>query len=156
MIRKLIFIFICSLAITTAYSQTQAKLVLKNGDILDIYHLGQANCNGRMFYNGYLMIKGLYNGINTELKDFSKLKSIELVGFTTDPVKTGNNEKATIIVERNNGSVFTLEDAELIMACYGSGEMYNQLKLQVVNPLTDKVDESAFATKDIQKIILLH
>jgi len=131
-----------------------AEIVMKDGKRINVHHLGQATCNSDIFHNGYLLIVGEYDGMKTELKDFSKIKSIELIGFEENPTKTDTNEKANIRLEKTNGVIFTLENAEIAMACYGAGDKHNQLKLMVINPVTEKTDEKLIDTKDISRIII--
>jgi hypothetical protein len=149
----LLFIIISGTAAIKAQN-LPAEIVMKDGKRVNIHHLGQATCNGDIFHNGYLLIIGEYDGMKTELKDFSKIKSIELIGFEEEPSKTDNNEKANIRLEKTNGVIFTLENAEIGMACYGAGDKHNQLKLQVINPVTEKADEKLIDTKEISRIII--
>ncbi len=140
------------LSLTCIQAQTPAVITLKDGKTIDIHHFGQLNCNGARYQRSYIIVKGDYNGVSTELKDYSKIASMELQGFTKPPVASVGNEKGKVTFTRRDGVTVTLDNAELLLSCYGAGDKYNQIKVQLVNPLTDKIIESTVDVKDIKMI----
>ena len=133
--------------------KTPATIFLKNGKTIDVYHFGQVNCNCEAYYASYIKVKGIYEGSFTEIKDYSTISKIVLTGFTELPISSKGNEKGKITIFKKSGISVDLEDAELLMACYGGCEKYNQIKIQRINPITEKVIESTVDTKDIQSVI---
>ena len=77
---------------------------------------------------------------------------MQLQGFTKPPVASVGNEKGTITFTRKDGVTVTLDNAELLLSCYGAGDKYNQIKVQLINPLTDKLIETTVDVKDIKMI----
>lgn len=126
---------------------------LNNGNTIEAKHFGQLDCNGNLYFDNYILVKGKFNNQFMELKDYSKISSIEFQGFKKSPTPTGENEKGTLILTRKNGVRVTLEEANIALSCYGVEEQYNELQLQTVNPLTDEVIEAKINVKDIQRIV---
>ncbi len=140
----------------SSYAQNiPAQITLKDGKTLKVHHFGQVDCSGKTYFDNYILIKGKYNNLITELKEYSKVSSIQLIGFEAPSKLTGDNEKGQIIVNRKNGVSVTLEEATITLSCYGIDEKVNQLQFQMINPLTDKVDELKLDTKDIASIKFL-
>ncbi len=77
-------------------------------------------------------------GAVTEMKDFKELDRIVLEGYSADPAVSVGNEKGTLINHKKNGVSVNLEEAELVMSCYGTGDKFNVLVLQILNPLTNE------------------
>ena len=140
------------LSMSWTEAQTPVVITLKNGKTIDVHHFGQLNCNGVRYQRSYIIVKGDYNGVSTELKDYSKIASMELQGFTKPPVVSVGNEKGKITFIRKDGVTVTLDNAELLLSCYGAGDKYNQIKVQLINPLTDKLIETTVDVKDIKMI----
>ena len=139
----------------TCFSQTlvPVSIILKEGETVLARHFGQAECDGNQFYTGYIMLRGKYLDTMTEMKDYSSISKLELVGFTEAPAQSVGNQKGKIIVHKKSGLVVQLDDAELVVSCLGSDELYNQIKVQLINPITEKVVEKAIATNEISYII---
>jgi hypothetical protein len=137
------------------YSQdTQPAIIkLKDGKTVDVYHFGQLECNKSRYFDSYIMLKGRYENIPTEMKDYKTVSKMILVGFDDPPVASVGNEKASITVYKRNGIIVELVDAELQLSCYGADEKYNQIKVQILNPLTEEVVERKIDVKDIDSII---
>ncbi len=137
------------------YSQdTQPAIIkLKDGKNVDVYHFGQLECNKSRYFDSYIMLKGRYENIPTEMKDYTTVSKMILVGFDDPPVASIGNEKASITVYKRNGIVVELVDAELQLSCYGADEKYNQIKVQILNPLTEEVVDRKIDVKDIDSII---
>ena len=125
---------------------------LKNGETIEASHFGQLNCSTSKYFDNSIILKGKYMESYTETKDYSDINKLVLQGFTDDPVASVGNQKGTIIVYKKDGTSVELEEAELCMACYGSIEKYNQLRLQMVNPLTGKMFEKPVAVNEIVSI----
>ena len=89
----------------------------------------------------------------TEIKDYKEIEKIILEGYTKPPVTTIGNEKGTLRIFKKDGRSVTLTEAELVMSCYGPGDKYNELIVQIINPLTDKPSEQPIETRKIQSII---
>ena len=130
-----------------------AVIKLKNGTELDVYHFGQLQCGKDVYSNDYIITRGKFMDAVTEIKDYKEIEKIVLEGYTKEPVTTIGNEKGTLIIFKKDGRSVTLTDAELAMSCYAPGDKYNELVVQIINPLTDKPSEQPVKTKDIQSII---
>lgn len=126
---------------------------LKDGKSVDAIHFGQLKCGKETYSDNYMIITGKYMGAVTEMKDFKELERIVLEGYSADPAVSVGNEKGTLIIHKKNGVSVTLEEAELVMSCYGPGDKFNVLVLQILNPLTNEPTEQSFETKNIQSIV---
>lgn len=154
--KHLIYLFVlCSVFSTFGQAQrlVPAQIILKDGKTIEALHFGQLDCTGTDYFQSYILIKGKYNDQVNEINDYSKIKKIELVNFEQPPVESGNYEKGTIIIEKENGLIFTLDDATIYNSCKGTREKYNLLNIQEMNLLTDKVQETSISVMDIQEII---
>ena len=89
----------------------------------------------------------------TEIKDYKDIEKIVPVGFSAAPVASVGNEKGVLNVTKKDGRSVSLKEAELVMSCYAPGDRYNEIVVQVLNPLTDKVTEYAIEMREIQTII---
>jgi hypothetical protein len=103
--------------------------------------------------DNYIFIKGKYLDNVTEIKDFKDIEKIVLDGYFAKPEASAGNEKGTLIVYKKDGKSFTLEEAEIVMSCYSVGNKYNQIVVQVENPINNKVGELTINTNSIQSII---
>jgi hypothetical protein len=133
--------------------RTPATIILDNGKTLEAYHFGQLDCSSQEYRSKYIIVKGRYENEVTELSDYSDIQKLELLEFDDDPVVTGENETGTIIVYKKNGVAVTLDNATISLSCYGVDEKHNQLKVQMQNPITNKLFEKDIATKNIQYIV---
>jgi hypothetical protein len=136
-----------------AQKNIPCSIIFKEGETIMAHHFGQKDCNGNVYYTGYIMLKGKYMSQVTEIKEYTGIKRLDLIDFDKDPASSVGNQKGKIVVHKKNGISVTLEEAELILSCMGSDEMYNQIKVQVVNPLTDKIFEQAVDVKHIKSIV---
>jgi hypothetical protein len=137
----------------TGQKTTPAIIKLKDGGNVDVYHFGQLDCNKTRYFDSYIMLKGRYENIPTEIKDYSTISKMVLIDFNAPPVASIGNEKSRITVYKRNGVIVDLVDAELYLSCYGVDEKYNQIKVQIMNPLTEKVAERTIDIRDIDAII---
>lgn len=152
---KIIGLLIVTFSIAAHAQNIPVQITLKDGQSIKAHHFGQVDCSGKSYFDNYILIKGKYNNLITELKEYSKISRIELVDFKAPSKLTGDNEKAKIIVTRKNGVTVTLEEATITLSCYGVDEKINQLQFQMINPLTDQLDELKIDTKDIVSIEFL-
>lgn len=145
------------LALTIQLSAQKTKVPvivnLKDGKSVDAIHFGQLKCGKETYSDNYMIIRGKYMGAVTEMKDFKELARIVFEGYTADPAVSVGNEKGTLIIHKKNGVSVTLEEAELAMSCYGAGDKFNVLVVQILNPLTNEPSEQSFETKNIQSIV---
>ncbi len=141
-------------AFSLSSQNTQPAVIkLKDGKTVDVYHFGQLECNKSRYFDSYIMLKGRYENIPTEMKDYRTVSKMILIDFNDPPVASIGNQKSRITVYKRNGVVVDLVEAELQLSCYGADEKYNQIKVQILNPLTEKVVERAIDVKDIDSII---
>jgi hypothetical protein len=126
---------------------------LKDGKSIDAIHFGQLKCGKETNSDNYMIIRGKFMGAVTEIKDFKEFERIVLEGYSAAPVASVGNEKGTLIIHKKDGVSVTLEDAELVMSCYGHGDMFNVIVVQIFNPLTNQASEQAVETQNIQSIV---
>ena len=150
-------LFLSLLLVTgiVAYGQNNApvQVNLKNGESFNAKHFGQLKCGTNSFVDNYILIRGKYLGAVTEIIDYTDVEKIVFSGYSADPAPSVGNEKATVIIYKKNGVSVELTDTEVVMSCYGVGDLYNQIILQIENPLTGKVAEKAVATKDLKSVV---
>ncbi len=153
--KKVLTLLILLTASTIIFSQKKVpvNIIMKEGGNILAQHFGQGECDGNDMYTGYILLKGKYMDLITEMKDYSTISKLELIGFTKEPASSVGNEKGKIVVYKKNGITVTLEEAELIISCMGNNEYYNQIKVQVLNPVTEKVVEKSIDVRDIKTII---
>jgi len=142
-----------SISLMAQNPKVPVTIILKDGKSIDAIHFGQLKCGKETYSDNYMIIRGKYMGAVTEMKDFKELEKIVLEGYTAPPVASVGNEKGTLIIQKKNGVTVTLEEAELVMSCYGPGDKYNELIVQIQNPLTNQPSEQAVETQNIQSII---
>jgi hypothetical protein len=126
---------------------------LKNGQSIDALHFGQLKCGTDSYSNDYVITRGKYMDNVTEIKDYSDIEKIVLEGYKDAPVATLGNEKGILHIFKKNGVSVTLTDAELTMSCYGVGDLYNELIVKILNPLTNQPVEQIIETRNIVSII---
>ncbi len=130
------------------------QINLKDGGSIDAKHFGQLQCGSQSrLIENYIMIRGKYMDNLTEIRDYGDIEKIILEGFTAEPKASTGNEKGTVYITKKNGKTFTLEEAEIVLSCYGVGDKYNEIIVQIENPLTEQIGESVIATKNINSII---
>ena len=140
----------------SVFAQTVKQPVLinlKNGESIDAIHFGQLKCGKEIYGNNYIIIRGKYMDAVTEIKDYSEIEKIVPEGYTEKPVASVGNQHGTLKIYKKNGVSVTLNDAELVMSCYGPGDKYNELIVQIMNPLTNQASEQSIEVKEIQSII---
>ena len=136
----------------TGQKNVPATIMMKDGSSFDIYHFGRLICESNRYAETYTTLRGKYNQSPTEIQDYAEIKQLTLEGFTEAPMRAAGNQKGVITAIRKNGVNVTLEEAELVMSCYGAGELFNQIKVQVINPLTDKPVEQIIEVREIASV----
>ncbi|MBN2275604.1 MAG: hypothetical protein JXK95_14825 [Bacteroidales bacterium] len=136
----------------TGQKNVPATIKMKDGTAIEIHHFGKLTCESNPYAETYTTVRGKYNQSPTEIKEYSNTKQLVLEGFTEPPMRAAGNQKGAITVIRKNGVNVTLEDAELVMSCYGAGELFNQIKVQVINPLTDEAVEQTLHVREIVSV----
>jgi hypothetical protein len=153
--KKLFFVSIFLAAIllnALGQSAVKATIHLKDGKVVEAYHFGKLKCESNAYASTFTTLKGKFNGNHTEISDYKDISKLELSGFTASPVPSVGNQKGSIIVLKKNGVSVKLDEAELAMSCYNPADRYNEIHVQVVNPLNDKKADIAIAMKDIVSI----
>jgi hypothetical protein len=147
-------LFLSYLSGTAQYNQKKYPVMvsLKDGSSIEAVHFGQLKCGTDSWIDNSIILRGNIRNNHTEMDDWNKVAKLVLEGFNQEPVSTVGNEKASIRVFKKNGVAVTLEEAELVMSCYGVGDKYNQIVVQTINPLTDELEETSIDIKDIQSI----
>jgi len=132
-----------------------ATVTMKDGSRMEVYHFGKLVCESNQLAQTFTIVRGKYSQSPTEINDYTDISQLILEGFTEAPMRAAGNQKGLITIVRKNGVKATLEEAELVMSCYGAGELFNQIKVQIINPLTDKPVEQTFEVKEIASIIFM-
>jgi hypothetical protein len=136
----------------TGQSPVKAVIHLKDGKFIEAWHFGKLKCESNAYASNFTTLKGKFNGNHTEINDYKDISRLELSGFTAVPVPSKGNQKGTITVTKKNGVVAKLDDAELVMSCYNPADKYNEIHVQVINPLNNEKADIAIAMKDIISI----
>jgi hypothetical protein len=141
---------------TMSFAQTNKQpvlIILKSGENIEAVHFGQLRCGKEVYGQNYILVRGKFLDSPTEIKDYKDIEKIVPVGFTDAPVASVGNQKGIFNITKKDGRSVSLKEAEFVMSCYAPGDRYNEIVVQVLNPLTDKVTEYAIAMKDIQSVI---
>lgn len=141
--------------IGSIYGQDKVPVLikLKDGATVNAHHFGQLECNKSKYFDSYIMLRGRYEDIPTEIKDYSNISKMVLIDFSAPPVASIGNEKGRVTVYKRNGVIVDLVEAELLISCFDSDEKYNQIRVQILNPLTDQIVERRLDVKDIETIV---
>jgi hypothetical protein len=138
--------------IVSGQKNVPATITLKDGSRIEVYHFGKLACESNKFAETSTLVRGKYSQSPTEISDYADISQLILEGFSDPPMRAASNQKGRITVVRKNGIKATLDEAELVMSCYGSGELFNQIKIQILNPITGKPAEQTIEVKDIASI----
>lgn len=154
-IRTIFALFtIAILSLTSTVKANQPAIIyLKDGGSIEVQHFGQLKCGTKTYSNNFVLIRGKYMDSVTEIDDFTSIEKIILEGFTKAPVASVGNEKSVVRVFKKNGVSVALEDAEIALSCYGPGDLYNQIVVQIFNPITEKNMEKVIETRSIQSVV---
>jgi hypothetical protein len=147
-------IILLSSTLIGAYCQSPVKAViyLKDGKKIEVHHFGKLKCESNAYASTYTILKGKYQGSHTEISDYKDISKLELSGFSTPPAASVGNQKGTITAVKKNGLTVQLEDAELVMSCFNPADRYNEIHVQIINPLTNQKADVAIEMKNIASI----
>jgi hypothetical protein len=140
--------------ITLASGQSPVKAVihLKNGKVIEARHFGKMKCESNQYAVTFTILRGQYSGSHTEISDYKDIDKLILSGFTDPPVSSKGNQKAKITVVKKGGVNVVLDEAELVMSCFGPSDRYNEIHVQIMNPLTNKLVDLAVEVNQIESI----
>lgn len=147
--------FIFSFFLFSQENNVAAIIKLADGETIEVFHFGQLTCSTNKYFDSFIMLKGTYLDSHTEMKDYRDINKLVFNGFDDEPVNSLGNEKGKIIAYKKNGISVELQEAELVMSCYGPVEKYNQIRVQMINPLTGKKFEKSVSVKDIESITFI-
>jgi hypothetical protein len=148
----LLFLLLVSFAYTFGQSPVKATIQLKDGKTVAVYHFGKLNCESNRNSPTYTILRGMYSGSHTEISDYKDISKLILKGFDSPPVASKGNKKGSITVIKKNGVTVPLEEAELAMSCFGPSDRYNEIHVQIINPLTEKTVDKAIEIRNIESI----
>lgn len=139
-------------SITFGQGNVGAVIRLKDGSSIDVHHFGRLECESNPYANTYTILRGKYYDSHTEIKDYSDISQLILAGFNDPPVASTGNQKATITAIKKDGVKVVLEDAELVMSCFGPNDKHNMIRVQIINPLTNEAVDLAIEMRNIELI----
>jgi len=149
----LICLFLLVFAAVSGQTARKAIIHLKDGKKIEASHFGKLFCESNRYAPTYTILRGKYSGSHTEISDYNDISKLVLSGFTESPVASKGNQKGTITVVKSNGVSVILDEAELAMSCFGPGDRYNEIRVQIINPLTEKTVDVAVEMKNIESIV---
>jgi hypothetical protein len=138
--------------LSSGQSPVKATIHLKGGKVVEARHFGKMKCESNQYAGTFTILRGLYSGSHTEISDYKGIDKLILSGFTDPPVSSKGNQKARITVVKKGGVNVVLDEAELVMSCFGPSDRYNEIHVQILNPLTDKVVDMAVQMNQIESI----
>ena len=133
-------------------SPVKATIHLKNGKVIEASHFGKLKCASGEYAGTFTILRGQYSGSHTQISDYKDISKIILSGFSDPPVASKGNQKGTITVLKKSGVSVVLDDAELVMSCFGPSDRYNEIHVQILNPLTEKSVDMAVEMNQIESI----
>jgi hypothetical protein len=149
----LICLFLLIFATISGQPSKKATILLKDGKKIEASHFGKLICESNRYAPTYTILRGKYSGSHTEISDYNDISKLVLSGFTESPVASKGNQKGTITVIKRSGVSVVLDEAELAMSCFGPGDRYNEIHVQIVNPLTEKAVDVAVEMNNIDSIV---
>jgi len=147
-----IFLLSGIVTLSSGQSPVKATIHLKNGKVIDVRHFGKAKCESNQYAGTFTILRGQYSGSHTEISDYKGIDKLILSGFTDPPVSSKGNQKGKITVVKKGGVNVILDEAELVMSCFGPSDRYNEIHVQILNPLTDKLVDMAVEMNQIESI----
>jgi hypothetical protein len=153
--KTLLFSLILTLSLSAVAQEVEVpvQINLKDGTSFNAKHFGQLKCGKDMYVESYILIRGKYLGTMTEIKTYDDIQKIIFLDYKAEPNPSSGNEKGTVVITKKNGVSVDLKETEINMSCYSHGALYNQIVVQVENPLDGKVNEKTIATKDIESVV---
>jgi hypothetical protein len=146
-------IIVFSLGICAQTTKIPVLITLKNGETVDALHFGPLKCGTNVYAESYILLRGKYMDNVTEIKNYTDIEKIVPQGYKKGPEASLGNERGKLIVYKKNGTSFKIDDAELALSCYSTGDKYNEIIVQIMNPVTNQVVEHKIETKSIQSIV---
>lgn len=152
--KLVLFVIIFSSLATAAFGQppVKATIRLKDGKTIDVHHFGKLNCESNRYASTFTILRGKYNGSHTEISDYKDISKLVLTGFSAGPAPSVGNQKGKITAVKKSGVSVPLEEAELVMSCFGPSDRYNEIRVQIINPLTEQKADIAVEVKNIESI----
>jgi hypothetical protein len=147
-----LFLLNAALIVTFAQSPVKAAIHLKDGKTIEVHHFGKLTCESNRYAPTFTILRGKYNGSHTEISDFKDISKLVLTGFTVAPAASVGNQKGSITAVKKNGLSVPLEEAELVMSCFGPADRYNEIHVQIINPLTEQKADIAIEVRNIESI----
>jgi len=143
-----------SIASIASFGQSPVKALirLKDGKTIEAFHFGKLKCESNAYASTFTILKGKFHGSHTEISEYKDISKLEFSGFTASPVPSTGNQKGIITAVKKNGVSVQLEEAELVMSCFNPADKYNEIHVQIVNPLTNQKADMAVAIRDIVSI----
>ena len=138
--------------LSSAQSAVKATIRLKNGKVIDVRHFGKMKCESNQYDGTFTILRGQFSGSHTEISDYKGIDKLVFTGFTDPPVSSKGNQKGKITVIKKGGVNAVLDEAELVMSCFGPSDRYNEIHVQIMNPLTDKPVDMAVEMNQIESI----
>ena len=142
---------------TMCYGQLSAKIHLKNGRIIEVYHFGQMGQGKTVepdFKTYAILMKGAFYGQEMtfyKTADYHKISKIALTDYDQDEEQCPR-EKGTIVITKTDGKVFSLENTVINNGKTHSLNKCNNIVVAVINPLTEQTMETAIALNEISYI----
>jgi hypothetical protein len=133
-------------------SPVKVSIRLKDGKTIDADHFGKLKCESNAYAANFTTLKGKFHGNHTEIKDYKDISKLVFTGFSASPAPSVGNQKGTISVVKKNGVTVQLEEAELVMSCFNPADKYNEIHVQVINPLTGQKADVTVEMKNIESI----
>lgn len=152
---KSISIFLIVFVLTTsAFSQSAVKATirLKTGKTIEAHHFGKLVCESNRTAYNFTILRGKFHDTHTEISEYKDIAKLSFAGFTAAPAPSVGNQKGTITVLKKSGVSVTLEQAELVMSCFSPADRYNEIHVQVINPLTDEKTDVAVEMRNIESV----
>jgi hypothetical protein len=145
-------IFIIMAFSTYGQNHVKATIRLTDGKIIDVYHFGKLVCESNRSAATFTILRGKYNGNHTEIREYKDISKLVLSGFTASPAPSVGNQKGKITAIKKNGVSVPLDEAELVMSCFSPADRYNEIHVQIINPLNEQKTDMAIEMKDIESI----
>lgn len=142
-----------TLTASLAQSAVKATIRLKDGKVIEVHHFGKLNCESNRNAPTHTILRGKYNGSHTEISDYKDISKLILSGFTASPAASVGNQKGKITVFKKSGVSILLDEAELAMSCFGPADRYNEIHVQIINPLTEQKTDMAVEMMKIESIV---
>ena len=139
-------------AAAISQSPVKATIRLKDGKTIEAYHFGKLTCESNRYATTHTILRGKFNGSHTEISDYKDISKLVFTGFTAAPAPSVGNQKGNITAVKKSGVKVSLDEAELVMSCFNPADKYNEIHVQVVNPLNDQMADIAIEVRNIESV----